>query len=246
MPQPGSSVIRREPNYDSVDKFLKALSYSFLFHLIAFTSLYLYSSFTGPAVRKPPEPEAYVVYLADPGPLTAIQTPESGKRSKKMSRSEKPFRKRITRAKKLSPVKKKVAVAEKKVTVEQKAVKRTIKEMPTPSKEYKKVKKGGAVDIRKFPYEWYLRSMEDKIYRNWDTISSSFFTDQSLHVTVHFTVNRQGKVGDIYVEASSLNDALDISAIDAVRQSAPLPPLPAGYSEKLLVVYFGFSVESNR
>ena len=246
MPQPGSSVIRREPNYDSIDKFFKALSFSFLFHLIALTFFYLYSGITGPPVRKPPEPEAYVVYLADPGPLTAIQTPESGKRSKRKSLSDKPIRKRITRAKKLSPVTKKVAVAEKKVTIEQKAVKREIKEVVAPSKEYIKVKKGGAVDLRKFPYVWYVRSMKNKIYGNWDTISTSFYTDQTLHVTVHFTVDRQGRVGDIYVEASSLNDALDISAMDAVRQSAPLPPLPAGYSEQFLEVHFGFSIESNR
>ena len=246
MPQLASSVIRREPDYDNVDRFLKALSFSFLFHLALLTSLYLYSSVTAQAVRKPPEPEAYVVFLADPGPLTAIQQPKSGKRSKRMVQSDKPFIKSFTQPKKMSPVTKKVEVAEKKVTVEQKAVKRAIKELDAPSREYKKVKKGGAVDIRKFPYEWYLRSMEDKIYRNWDTISMKFFSDRSLHVVVHFAVDRQGRVGDVYVEASSLNDALDISAMDAVRQAAPLPPLPAGYSEQFLEVHFGFSIESNR
>ncbi|MFQ5431860.1 MAG: TonB family protein [Nitrospinota bacterium] len=246
MPQLGSSVIRREPDYDSVDRFFKALALSFLFHLIAITFFYIYSSIVTPPVRKPPEPEAYVVYLADPGPLTSIQRPKPGKRSKRMVRTAKPLRKSLAIPKKLSPVTKKVEVAEKKLTVEQKAVTREIKEVDRPSKEYQKVKKGGAVDIRKFPYEWYLRSMEDKIYRNWDTISTSFFTDHALHVTVHFAVSRQGKVGDIYVEESSLNDALDISAMDAVRQSAPLPPLPAGYSEQFLEVHFGFSIEPNR
>jgi len=246
MPQLGSSVIRREPDFDSIDKFFKAFALSFLFHLTALAFLYLYSSIAGPPVRKPPEPEAYVVYLADPGPLTSIQQPETGKRSKRMVRIDEPFRKILTRPKKLSPVTKKVEVAEKKLAMEQKAVTREIKEVDRPSREYQKVKKGGAVDIRKFPYEWYLRSMEDKIYRNWDTISTNFFTDQSLQVTVHFTVDRQGKVGDIYVEASSLNDALDISAMDAVRQSAPLPPLPAGYSEQLLEVHFGFNLEANQ
>jgi len=246
MPQLGSSVIRREPDYDSIDRFFKAFVLSFLFHLTALVFLYLYSGIAAPTVRKPPEPEAYVVYLADPGPLTAIQRPETGRRSKRMVRTGKTFRKKLAMPKKLSPVTKKVKVAEKKVTMEQKAATREIKEVDRPSKEYQKVKKGGAVDIRKFPYEWYLRSMENKIYSKWDTISASFFTDRSLQVRVHFTVDRQGRVGDIYVEASSLNDALDISAMNAVKQSAPLPPLPEGYSKQFLEVHFGFSIESNR
>jgi TonB family protein len=172
--------------------------------------------------------------------------PEAGKRSELMVRKEKELLKGVLTPYKLAPVTKKVEVAGKKVMVEQKAVKRQAKIEEKSAVMYRKVIKGGTVDIRKFPYEWYLRSMEDKIYRNWDTLSTNFFIDRPLNVTVYFVVDRKGMVGEVYVEESSLNDAVDISAMEAVKLSSPLPPLPAGYEEDILEVHFGFRLEAFR
>lgn len=246
MPRHDSSAIRRQPVYESVDKFFAAVTISFLLHLIALTLVYLYSTLTEPPVRRIPEKDAYVVHLVDPGKFTKRSAPKSGKRSRPGVSSGKMKMKKVVKPKKIAPLTKKVDVVKKKIEVEQKAIKRGIKETEMPAKEYKKVKKGGAVDIRKFPYEWYLRIMEDRIYRNWDTLSVNFFTDRPVHVTVHFKVDRQGKVGNLYIEQSSLNDTIDISAMDAVKLSSPLPPLPPGYKEDVLEVHFGFRLEAVR
>ena len=246
MPRHDSSAIRRQPVYESVDKFFAAITISFLLHLIALTLVYLYSTLTEPPVLKFPEKDAYVVYLVDPGKFTEVSVPKSGKRSRPGVATGKMQMKKVVKPKKIAPLTKKVDVVKKKIEVEQKAIKRGVKETAMPAKEYKKVKKGGAVDIRKFPYPWYIRIMTDKINRKWDTLSMDFFTDRPVHVTVYFKVDRQGKVGNLYVEQPSLNDAIDISAMDAVRLSSPLPPLPPGYKEDVLEVHFGFRLEAVR
>lgn len=120
------------------------------------------------------------------------------------------------------------------------------KETNAAAREVRERKGGGSVDIRKFPYEWYLNIMESRIYGNWDTFRASFFTNRETRVTVFFRLDRDGKMSDLKIEHSSLNDEVDQSALAAVRNSAPLPPLPPGYREKSLEVHFGFVLQPSR
>lgn len=120
------------------------------------------------------------------------------------------------------------------------------KDTEAAAREIRERKGGGSVDIRKFPYEWYLNIMESRIYGNWDTFRSTFFTNRQARVTVFFQLDRDGKMSGLKIEHSSLNDEVDESALAAVRNSAPLPPLPPGYKEKSLEVHFGFVLQPSR
>ncbi len=145
------------------------------------------------------------------------------------------------------PVVKHAATESKKTSkLKQKTLVTETKETDAAAREIRERKGGGSVDIRKFPYEWYLNIMESRIYGNWDTFRANFFTNRQARVTVFFQLDRDGKIGDLKIEHSSLNDEVDESALAAVRNSAPFPPLPPGYKDKSLEVHFGFVLQPSR
>lgn len=255
-------VMRRVPEPEDIDRLFGAFFISFLIHIVFLTGLFIYSKII-PAIIKPlPKPKPYVVHLVDPGPLaTAPQT-----RVKKTEKTTKtpPHTKSLLKPKKITPVKKDVSLKKSKMDLKQKSLEAQKKKVKAVDENIKKKKvgaikgkkgdiaartiqqrkTGGQIDIKKFPYEWYLRIMESKIYRNWDTLSVNFFSNRTLHVTVYFKVNRNGNLIEVKLEQSSLNSEIDESAMEAVRKSAPLPPLPPGYKEEVLEVHFGFKIDS--
>ncbi len=148
--------------------------------------------------------------------------------------------------KKVPPVKKAEAESKQTSKLKQKTPVTEAKETEAAAREIRERKGGGSVDIRKFPYEWYLNIMESRIYGNWDTFRANFFTNRQARVTVFFQLDRDGKISDLKIEHSSLNDEVDESALEAVRNSTPFPPLPPGYKEKSLEVHFGFVLQPSR
>ncbi|TBR21561.1 MAG: TonB family protein [Candidatus Nitrosotenuis sp.] len=145
--------------------------------------------------------------------------------------------------KKVPPAKQVEAESKKTSKLKQKTPVTEAKETEAAAREVRERKGGGSVDIRKFPYEWYLNIMESRIYGNWDTFRSSFFTNRQVRVTVFFELGRDGQISGLAIEHSSLNDEVDQSALAAVRNSGPFPPLPPGYKEKSLEVHFGFVLQ---
>jgi TonB family protein len=231
-------------------------------HLLAFVVIAVYSKYTAHAEIKM-KPDNYVVHLIDPGETpgapgigksaivdTAPPPPPSVKKSVPVEKKLLPISKEHAKEVKKVPVVKKVVEKVKAEPVETQSSKRMksktdAKKKPAEAvaKEAKEKKGGGAVDIKKFPYEWYLRVMETKVYGNWDTLKVNLFADRPVKVVVMFAIDRQGNLAKVEVEQSSFNGNIDNSALDAVKLSAPFPPLPPGYKDDTLDVHFGFTIE---
>ena len=100
---------------------------------------------------------------------------------------------------------------------------------------------GGMLDDATFQYGWYLSNMSGLFSRNWTRpIKPDLST--TLRAIVHFRIQKDGKLTDIVLEQSSGDAALDRSALRAVQDSNPLPPLPYQYGKDSLGVHFFFDL----
>jgi len=77
--------------------------------------------------------------------------------------------------------------------------------------------------------------MVQLIQRNWNGRQ-----DVGGQTQIRFTIARDGRMGDVSVEASSGYFALDHTAERAVRVTAQVPPLPAAYTDPELTVHLVF------
>jgi TonB family protein len=82
-----------------------------------------------------------------------------------------------------------------------------------------------------FKYDWYLRSIEDRVKRYW----SPSINDPNLSVVLMFTIYRNGEISDIKITDGSGNAALDNLAKRAVKLSAPFGKLPTKWGNELSV-----------
>lgn len=92
------------------------------------------------------------------------------------------------------------------------------------------------VGMSSFPYTWYLQTLHSRISSNWFTsrirtgLSGDYFT------TISFRIYKDGHISEPEILESSNVRSLDLSAIRAVRSSAPFPPLPTEYKEEYLLI----------
>jgi protein TonB len=90
-----------------------------------------------------------------------------------------------------------------------------------------------------FPYPGYLNNIMRQIALNWSPSKVS----AALVTEVKFTIRRDGSVMAIQVVKKSgdvLYDADATGAIEAVGTSRSFGPLPSGWKDDVLVVYFTF------
>jgi len=99
-----------------------------------------------------------------------------------------------------------------------------------------------AVRVSGFPYAWYLSVIQGKVGSNWRQPSARLLADDSLTALVSFRIRRDGTIEAVTVRRSSGRSTVDQSAVKAVRDSAPFPPLPNDYLENHLDVTIEFSV----
>lgn len=83
-----------------------------------------------------------------------------------------------------------------------------------------------------FPFAYYLEQVLNKVDDNWSRPPV-----EGPKATVFFRILRDGRVVDLELKEGSGNRAFDLSALRAVTNSSPLPPLPAGYREPTLSVH---------
>jgi periplasmic protein TonB len=93
------------------------------------------------------------------------------------------------------------------------------------------------LDSARFPYTYYTGMIVNKINRNWQW-SVDF---GQLKATLYFQIQKDGAVIDAKIKKSSGDDLFDQQALRAIKLSSPFPPLPIGYDEDKLGVYFEFS-----
>ena len=100
----------------------------------------------------------------------------------------------------------------------------------------------GFLDDATFQYAWYLSNMTSIFGRNWARPIKPDL-DRTLRAVVHFRVQRDGTLAEIELEQSSGDPVLDRSALRAVQDSNPLPPLPYQYGKDSLGVHFFFDLK---
>jgi len=100
-------------------------------------------------------------------------------------------------------------------------------------------------DTAKFPYLYYLRKVREEISRNWGWGSSGGENDGAqagiLKSVVYFRILKDGTITPPVLKEKSGDSVFDAVALRSVSVSAPFPPLPSGYDEESLGVYFEFS-----
>lgn len=90
-------------------------------------------------------------------------------------------------------------------------------------------------------FQPYMDVMHEKITKKWTPPQ----TDKDAEVMVEYTIMKNGTVKDPKIVKSSGNDAVDKSAIDALHNASPLPPLPLSYEQDSVNVKFNFAVKAS-
>jgi TonB family protein len=76
-------------------------------------------------------------------------------------------------------------------------------------------------------FNQYLGKMHSDVNKNWSaSLPDAYLKGAKGRSIVRFDINRDGTIVDISLEVTSGNDSLDQAAINAVRNSSPLDPLP--------------------
>lgn len=96
------------------------------------------------------------------------------------------------------------------------------------------------IGLSNFPYTYYLQVIIDRVSGNWFQSLASPGLQGSFHTTVYFKIHRNGQISGLNVEESSGAKSLDLTALRAIRSSAPFPPLPREYKEDYLGIHLIF------
>lgn len=100
-----------------------------------------------------------------------------------------------------------------------------------------------AAGIENFEYVWYRAMVISKLKENWIKPVLPFRTTQPFQVTVLFIIERDGSVSRLEIDCSSGYPPLDRSAIRAVYDSSPFPPLPIQIDQSNLQARFIFELK---
>lgn len=101
------------------------------------------------------------------------------------------------------------------------------------------VYKGSLFLDNDFPFKSYLSRIRNKIGANWDW-SPAVVPAEGKKVVVAFKILKDGRISDLQIEKPSGISFLDQSALRAVFNSQPFPPLPNDFNHEYLGVHFGF------
>jgi TonB family protein len=96
---------------------------------------------------------------------------------------------------------------------------------------------GGSPFDQDFEYAYYVQQMLTKVHQRWQRTA----VKGTAVVVVAFTIARDGRVLDAFVETSSGVSILDRSSLRAVMLSDPLPPLPNSYPRDQVGVHLRFT-----
>jgi protein TonB len=88
-------------------------------------------------------------------------------------------------------------------------------------------------------FAWYRASVTAALYSNWRRPILSGITEP-LEASVGFEILRDGSVVNLRIESPSGVPSLDRSALRALTDASPLPPLPAQWRESRLSAVFVF------
>jgi len=96
--------------------------------------------------------------------------------------------------------------------------------------------KGIMIENADFKYSYYTSLIVKKISKSWQWSN----VDSSFRALVYFKIAKDGFVSSTVIKESSGDDSFDQNAIRAIELASPFAPLPDGYKEDSLGVYFEF------
>jgi TonB family protein len=202
-----------------------AFTISFLLHLGIFAAFSIKSQ-NAVYISIPVE----MFYYSTPVPRESTQAQPAAPEAKKEKKQELVIPKKHKTADKIPAKKEKIEQEKPKVQETQAAPAQKSISPLVPSSQI-------TLDTAKFPYTYYTSMIVKKISRNWQW-SVDF---GQLKAVVYFKIQKDGSVSALSIKDSSGDSAFDQQAMRAVEIAAPFPPLPAGYTENDLGVYFEFS-----
>jgi TonB family protein len=94
-------------------------------------------------------------------------------------------------------------------------------------------------DTKGFPLNDYADFIIDRIHGNW-FIPSNLRESQG-HATVVFYIDKQGRYANARIARSSGSSSFDLTALNAIIESNPFPPLPKGFPGERVGVRIVFS-----
>jgi protein TonB len=100
-----------------------------------------------------------------------------------------------------------------------------------------------AAGMEHFEYAWYRAMVISKLKEHWTKPVLPFKTAEPFQVIVYFIIERDGSVSHINIDTSSGYPPLDRSAVRAVYDSVPLPPLPRQIAQSNLPARFIFELK---
>ncbi len=94
-------------------------------------------------------------------------------------------------------------------------------------------------------YPFYTKALWRKINEYWSPPGAGF-AEAPREVLVVFTILRDGTVSPPTIEQSSGDVFYDQAALRAVMRANPFPPLPPGYPDDRMKIYFSFSLDPDQ
>ena len=90
-------------------------------------------------------------------------------------------------------------------------------------------------------YGWYAELIRQRIAQNWRT-NGLDSRSQSSPAVVTFTIMRDGSIRNPQISQNSGNPTIDNTALRAVYDSNPMPPLPPQITENYISAQFTFNL----
>lgn len=95
-----------------------------------------------------------------------------------------------------------------------------------------------SLDVSDFPFTWYLRQIQQKISERWVPPRATLAGGET--VVILFEIGRDGQIKEPELERPSGHFEYDQSALRAIKEASPFPPLPPEFKAGSLRVHFGF------
>ena len=94
------------------------------------------------------------------------------------------------------------------------------------------------LNVTDFPYAWYIAAIHRKIKERWDSYALA-----GQQPAVIFEIGRKGELKRVVVDKSSGNPYYDQTAVRAVTEANPFPPLPTDFKKSTLSVGLQFAYD---
>ena len=89
------------------------------------------------------------------------------------------------------------------------------------------------MQLSDFPYPWYISQIRMALWRQW----SARMPGGGGSSVVVFSILPDGHITDLRTEQSSGDAGFDLTALGAVQDAAPFPPLPTGFKKPFLTIH---------